>query len=337
MSHYLITGGCGFIGSHLADALIERGDEVRILDNLSTGSQENTHPQCELVVGDVTDSDQVEQAMADMDGCFHLAAVTTSDTTRHDWHECHRVNLVGTVNVLNAAIGQHPKKPIPVVYASSAEVYGDNATLPLSEGAKPHPLTAYGTDKLACEFYARMMSVLHKVPAIGIRLFNVYGPRQHPQSPYSGVISCFIEHLLQNEPVPLMGRGEQGVDLIFIDDVVQILTASMRQPMQTHEVINACTGKMTSIRQLAAILATIFNHPLQTDVQSSRTDYILTKVGDPSRAIQLLGLKSTTRLGEGLTLTVKHSLGNRPRPSPHPSIGQPALHAVLCATPALQS
>jgi len=333
MSRYLITGGCGFIGSHLADALVARGDEVRILDNLSTGRREYVQRQCELVVGDVTDSSKVEAAMADMDGCFHLAAVTPMDTARDDWHDNHRVNLVGTVNVLSASNRQHPDKPVPVVYASSAEVYGDNATLPLSEGAKPHPLTAYGTDKLACEFYARMISMLHKVPTIGVRLFNVYGPRQHPESPYSGIISRMIEHLLKNEPVPLPGSGEQVVDFIYINDVVQILTAAMQQPMQTHEVINACTGKMTSIRQLAAILATIVDRPLQTIAQASGNCLIRTRVGDPSRAIRLLGLKSGTKLGDGLTLTARHILKTRQSGKRKHTSPSPAWLDAVCTSP----
>jgi UDP-glucose 4-epimerase len=219
------------------------------------------------------------------------------------------------------------------VYASSAEIYGDNATLPLSEQAKPHPLTAYGTDKLACEFYARMISMLHKVPTIGVRLFNVYGPRQHPESHYSGIISRMIGQLMQGKPVPLPGSGEQEVDFIYINDVVQLLTAAMQQPMQTHEVINACTGKMTSIRQMAAILATIIDHPLRTFAQTSGNCFIRTKVGDPSRAIRLLGLKSGTKLGDGLALTVRHTLKKRKSGKHNYTSSSPAWQNTAYPTP----
>ncbi|MDH3527117.1 MAG: NAD-dependent epimerase/dehydratase family protein [Gammaproteobacteria bacterium] len=308
MSRYLVTGGCGFVGSHLAEALVASGHKVCILDNLSRGKRENIPQQCELIIGDITDSDTVDAAMHAVDGCFHLAAANPAAYADGTWQDNHQVNLVGTVNVFNAAARHNST---PVVYTSSAEVYGNNATLPLSERARPCPLTAYGADKLACEYYARMLSVMDKLPSMGLRLFNVYGPRQHPDSPYSGIINRIIDQLAQGKPVTLPDLGEQELDFIYVDDTVRMLVATMQLPMQVHEVINACTGRMTSYKQLAGILATIYYRPLHIIKQPSGSDFICTRVGDPSRAIELLGIRAETQLGDGLTLTVRDILKDR--------------------------
>ena len=308
MSRYLITGGSGVIGSHLATSLHANGHEVHILDTLSRGQPDPVLRQCKLIVGDVTDSDSVDAAMQGMDGCFHLAGSDPASYAHGSWRDNHKVNLVGTVNVFNAAARYGP---VPVVYASSAEVYGNNATQPLSERARPSPLTAYGADKLACEYYARMLSSSEGVPSIGLRLFNVYGPRQHPDSPYAGIINRIVDQLMLGESVVLPDLGEQELDFIYVEDVVRMLVAAMQLPMQTHEIINACTGRMTSYKQLAGILASICYRPLRIVNQPAGSDFICTRVGDPSRAAELLGIRAETRLGDGLTLTVRQIMENR--------------------------
>jgi UDP-glucose 4-epimerase len=308
MSRYLITGGSGFIGSHLATMLVAGDHEVHILDTLSRGQPDPVLRQCKLIVGDVTDSDSVDAAMQGMDGCFHLAGSDPASYAHGSWRDNHQVNLVGTVNVFNAAARYGP---VPVVYASSAEVYGNNVAVPLSEHARPSPLTAYGADKLACEYYARMLSAREGVPSIGLRLFNVYGPGQRPESPYAGIINRIVDQLMPGEAVVLPDLGEQELDFIYVEDVVRMLVAAMQLPMQTHEIINACTGRMTSYKQLAGILASICYRPLRIVNQPTGSEFICTRVGDPSRAIELLGIRAETRLGDGLSLTVRQILQNR--------------------------
>ena len=194
MALYLITGGCGFIGSHLAEDLLAQGHSVRVIDNLSTGKISNlpasrVPTDCELVIGDITDKARLEQCFDGVDYCFHLAAIASVQLSNEDWAGTHQVNLTGSINVFDAA----RMRQVPVVYASSAAVYGDNAESPLTESAVLRPLTAYGADKLGSELHARVASFVHSVPTTGLRFFNVYGPRQDSSSPYSGVISIFAE------------------------------------------------------------------------------------------------------------------------------------------------
>lgn len=166
MAAYLVTGGCGFIGSHLVDALRADGHSVRILDDLSTGKRENVPAVEDIVIGDVADADVVKQAMDGMDGCFHLAAIASVQRSNEEWALTHRVNLTGTVNVFDAARSAKDGAPVPVVYASSAAVYGDNPAVPLSEDAEKCPLTAYGADKLGCEQHARATGSISRSSAL---------------------------------------------------------------------------------------------------------------------------------------------------------------------------
>ena len=224
MALYLVTGGCGFIGSHLVEDLLNRGHRVRILDDLSTGKRSNLPAgapsrQCELITGDVIDRELVERCFEGVDHCFHLAAVASVQRSNEDWSGTHRINLTGAINIFDAARRQR----VPVVYASSAAVYGDNADTPLQESAQLRPLTAYGADKLGCELHARVASLVHSVPTTGLRFFNVYGPRQCASSPYSGVISIFADRLTRAEPLVVFGDGEQTRDFIFVKDVVAFL------------------------------------------------------------------------------------------------------------------
>jgi nucleoside-diphosphate-sugar epimerase len=200
---YLVTGGCGFIGSHLCEALVARGDRVRILDDLSTGKLENKPPAAELIRGDVADPVAVRTAMEGADGCFHLAAIASVERGNQDWLGTHRTNLTGAITILDAARRAGAGKPIPVVYASSAAVYGDNPEVPLAETATVRPLSAYGADKLGCELHARVASHVHGVPTVGMRFFNVFGPRQDPKSPYSGVISIFCDRLRAGQGIAI--------------------------------------------------------------------------------------------------------------------------------------
>src|SRR5690349_3947996 len=251
MASYLVTGGCGFIGSHLADALLARGHRVRILDDLSTGKRTNAPAKAEVVVGDVADAAAVRRAMEGMNGCFHLAAIASVQRSVEAWQPAHRVNLGGTICVLDAAraIGA-----VPVVYASSASVYGDSAALPLAESAAPTPLSPYGADKAASEMQARVAFAIHGVPSTGLRFFNVFGPRQDPASPYSGVISIFADNIIAGRPLTIFGDGRQSRDFIFVADVVVALLAAIERQDKSARIFNVGRGESTTLLRLIAAL-----------------------------------------------------------------------------------
>lgn len=326
MAHYLITGGCGFIGSHLADLLLAKGHSVRVLDNLSTGRRENLPPRAELIVGDVADRAVVESALAGINGCFHLAAVASVERCNRDWLGTHRTNQTGAITILDCARAAGRRDPIPVVYASSAAVYGDQARVPLDERMTPQPLSAYGADKLGCELHARVASLVHVVPAVGLRFFNVYGPRQDPKSPYSGVISIFCDRLSKGLPITIFGDGQQVRDFIYVSDVVRALWAAMQAQLDRAEltpgsVFNVCTGRPTTVLTLATTIAALFDACPVIQHAPSRDGDIRTSIGDPRRATEQLGFRAATALLNGLAYTVRDYM--RPRPQPLQSV-QPA-------------
>ncbi|MDG4603143.1 MAG: NAD-dependent epimerase/dehydratase family protein [Defluviicoccus sp.] len=305
MAHYLVTGGLGFIGSHLVDALQAEGHGVRVLDNLSTGKAENVAPSTEIIKGDVADGAAVAAAMAGMDGCFHLAAVASVAASVADWVGTHRTNLTGAITVFDAAKRVRADgRPIPVVYASSAAVYGDNPALPLSEQAATRPLTAYGADKLGCEQHARVALHVHGIPTVGLRFFNVYGPRQDPSSPYSGVISIFADRLGQGLPIEIFGDGEQTRDFVYVGDVVTFLLRAMMRESAAGAVVNVCTGRATSINELARTIAHVLGSEPKIIHRPARTGDIRASLGDPAQALRLLGHAASTSLADGLAQTM---------------------------------
>lgn len=300
MAQYLITGGAGFIGSHLADALIARGDQVRVLDDLSTGRRDNLPLGAELVVGDVADPAVARAAMAGVDGCFHLAAIASVARAAEDWIGTNRANLVGTITVLDAA----RRARTPVVYASSAAVYGDCPIQPIAETAPKRPLSAYGADKLACELHAAVATGVHGVPTVGLRFFNVFGPRQDPASPYSGVISIFAGRARRGEPVDVFGDGGQTRDFVYVADVVAALLAAMALLPAGSPVFNVCTGHATSVRELATIIATLCGRPAELRPRPPREGDIRHSVGVAANARDALGLGPPVPLRDGLALVL---------------------------------
>ncbi|MBV9249784.1 MAG: NAD-dependent epimerase/dehydratase family protein [Acetobacteraceae bacterium] len=300
MATFLVTGGCGFIGSHLADTLLERGDSVRALDDLSTGLRANLAPGADLIEGDVADDGRVSRAMEGVDGVFHLAAVASVERGNQDWLGTHRTNLTGTITVLNAA----RQTGTPVVYASSAAVFGANGQMPLSEASETRPLSAYGADKLGCEHHAFAAGRVHGVRTCGLRFFNVYGPRQDPHSPYSGVISIFCHRMKAGEPVTIFGDGEQCRDFIYVSDVVRALMLAMVHASVDGPVFNVCTGRATTIRALAEAIATGLGVSPRIGFAPPRAGDIRASFGDPSRARRDLGFTAGIDLYKGLANTL---------------------------------
>jgi len=304
MANYLVTGGCGFIGSHLVDALDASGHRVRILDDLSNGTLAHKPAEAEFVLGDVAAAGVVERAMQGMDGCFHLAAVASVDRSNSNWVGTHRTNLTGTVTVFDAA-RKAGAKPLPVVFASSAAVYGDNPSTPLSEDAPPRPLSAYGADKLGCELHGAVACHVHGVPNCGLRFFNVYGPRQDPNSSYSGVISIFCDRLKTGRDITVYGDGYQTRDFIYVGDVVTALLAAMENCSLAGRILNVCTGRATTVRGLAETVGAILGTRPQIAFAPPRKGEIRTSLGDPTNAKRALGFIASTDLASGLATTLR--------------------------------
>ena len=304
MPRFLVTGGAGFIGSHLVHALLEEGHAVRVLDDLSSGHRENLPQQVELAEADVTDPAAVESAIDDVDGCFHLAAIASVARSHRDWLRSHQVNLTGTINVFDQARPSRRRRELPVVYASTAAIYGNCGSFPVDEESPAAPLSAYGADKHACELHARVAGAIHGVPTVGLRFFNLYGPRQDPLSPYSGVISIFADRLLRGEPVEIFGDGEQARDFIYISDAVQALRRAMRVATTGAFVFNVCTGKATSVSSLADTMAELCGTKLVVRHRPARCGEVRISIGDPQRAVEQLGFTAQTKLTDGLEMTL---------------------------------
>jgi UDP-glucose 4-epimerase len=311
MAVYLVTGGCGFIGSHLVDALLAAGHGVRNLDDLSTGQRANVPADAEVIVGDVADQRSVEAAMGGVDGCFHLAAIASVQKGLEDWVGTHRVNLGGAIHVFDAArrarAASPPAVAVPVVYASSAAVYGDNPDVPLVEAAALGPISAYGADKLGCELHARVAAETHGVPATGLRFFNVFGPRQDPSSAYSGVISIFADRIARGEAVTIFGDGGQTRDFVYVGDVVEALRAAMDAldpAAPAHAVYNVCTGRAISVADLAAAIGAIRGTAPRIQHAPARAGDIRASIGDGAKAAAALGFEAHTTLADGLAATL---------------------------------
>jgi UDP-glucose 4-epimerase len=304
---YAVTGGAGFIGSHLTDALLRAGHRVRVIDDFSTGRIDNLDERCEIIRGDVRDQAVVRRALIGVSGCFHLAAIASVVRSNEDWIGTHQVNLGGFINVMDAA---RQLGGIPVVYASSAAVYGKVSSI-AEETSHAAPLTAYGADKLGCELHARAGALVHHIPSLGFRFFNVYGPRQDPASPYSGVISIFAKALATGRQIEIHGTGEQTRDFVFVGDIVEFLVAGMSALREGRDgedwsglVLNACTGRETSVTGLVATIADILSCAPSVRYGPARSGDIERSVGAPARAATMLGKTADTLLRDGLTETL---------------------------------
>ncbi|MEA1938229.1 MAG: NAD-dependent epimerase/dehydratase family protein [Pseudomonadota bacterium] len=296
MADVLVTGGAGFIGSHLVDALLEDGNDVRVLDDLSTGKRANLDERAELMEGSITDADTVCQAMNGIDAVFHLAAVASVQKSNEDWANTHCVNQTGSINIFDAARA----RKLPVVYASSAAVYGNTDHIPTPEDAPLIPMTAYGADKLGSELHARVAGIVHDVPTAGLRFFNVYGPRQDPSSPYSGVISIFARRIARAMPITIYGDGLATRDFVYVGDIVAHLRAAMDKASTDAPVWNVCTGFEVTIAEIAETLMEITGNRVDIVHEPERRGDIRRSLGDPSKVSAAFGIVAKTQLEYGL-------------------------------------
>lgn len=258
---YLITGGAGFIGSNLAEALVRSGERVRIFDNFSTGSADNVaaiRKDIEIVEGDLRDFEAVKRAMQGVTYVSHQAALRSVERSVDDPLSSDEVNVHGTLHVLTAA--RDAKTVKRVVYASSSSVYGDNEALPKTEDLTPMPVSPYAVSKLAAENYCRVFTKLYGLETVSLRYFNVFGPKQSPESRYAAVVPLFMRAALQGEPLEIHGDGEQSRDFTYIDNVVQANRLSCTTPGVGGEVFNVACGERHSLLEIADIVARFIGH-----------------------------------------------------------------------------
>jgi nucleoside-diphosphate-sugar epimerase len=303
VAKYLVTGGAGFIGSHMVEELLRRGESVRIVDDFSTGRRENVPAggQVELIEGSVADPAVAVKAVAGCDYVVHLAAIPSVPRSVQDPATSHRANVDGTLQMLLAARDARVKR---LVFAGSSSVYGDAAVLPKREDMRPVPLSPYALQKLIGEQYCQIFTRLYGFETVTTRFFNVFGPRQQPGSPYSGVISLFIEALSQGLPPKIHGDGKQTRDFTYVADVVTGVLRCCTAPKVSGEVLNVAAGGRVSlldlVRSLQIILhkdiGPIFGPTREGDVRDSQADIV--------KARQLLGFEPTVSFDDGLRRTV---------------------------------
>ena len=301
---YLVTGGAGFIGSHLVEELLRRGAAVRIADDFSTGKRENlpADPSTyELVEGNLSDPAVARRAVEGCDYVLHQAAIPSVPRSVQDPITSHRANVDASLHVLLAARDAHVKR---LVYAGSSSAYGDTAVLPKREDMKPQPLSPYALQKFVSEQYCQLFTRLYGLETVTIRYFNVFGPRQDPGSPYSGVISLFTKAFQQEQPPVIYGDGKQTRDFTYISDVVAGVLKACEAPHVAGEVINVASGGRTSLLELVRALQVIFCKEIQPTFQPPREGDVRDSQADIFKARQLLGFSPSVSFEDGLRRTV---------------------------------
>ena len=303
MAHYLVTGGAGFIGSHLVEELVLRGERVRVVDNLVTGKRHNiAHlSSIEFIEGDLADMAVATRAVADVDYVLHQAAIPSVPRSVQDPVTSNRANIDASLNILVAARDAGVKR---LVYAGSSSAYGDTPTLPKVETMPTAPLSPYALQKLVAEQYCQMFTRLYGLETVTIRYFNVFGPRQDPSSPYSGVISLFISALCERRQPTIYGDGEHTRDFTYVANVVDGVLRACEAKDASGEVINVATGGRISLNQLfrtlrdltAASVEPIYADPRPGDVKDSQADI--------TKARRILGYEPKVPFEEGLNRTV---------------------------------
>lgn len=304
---YLVTGGCGFIGSHLAEALVRGGARVRVLDNLSSGRRENldaVRGDIELVEADVRDADAVRRAAAGIDGIFHEAALVSVFDSVQRPRDNHDINSTGTLNVLLAAREAGVRR---VVFASTAAVYGNDPELPKRETMRPSPESPYAVAKLSGEHYLRLFHTLYGLETVSLRYFNVFGPRQDPRSPYSGVVSRFVECVRSGRPPVVFGDGLQSRDFVFVRDVVQANLLAMESATAGRgDVCNVASGRTASLLDLLAALASLTGRDLAPVFEPARAGDIRHSSAAIEKAVTGLGYRPAYGLEKGLRELLVH-------------------------------
>jgi UDP-glucose 4-epimerase len=307
MSNVLVTGGAGFIGSNLTEALLQRGHFVRILDDFSTGKRENlifdkAYPSPEIIEGNIRDLSTCQKAIKGTEYVFHQAALPSVQRSIEDPETSNAVNVGGTLNVLLAAKETGVKR---VIYASSSSIYGDTPTLPKHEEMPSNPLSPYALQKYIGEQYCRLFYQLYSLDTISLRYFNIFGPKQDPNSLYSAVIPKFIDALLQGRPPIIFGDGEQSRDFTYIENVVQANLLAMSAEHLHGEAINIACGKRISLNQLLNVLKEILGSKLSPIYQEPRKGDVKHSLADICKGKEILNYEPTVGIEIGLEKTVE--------------------------------
>jgi nucleoside-diphosphate-sugar epimerase len=303
MAHYLVTGGAGFIGSHLCEELVRRGHRVRVADNLSTGKIRNLDhiADVELFEGDLADLAFAKRAVVGVDYVLHEAAIPSVPRSVKDPITSNRSNVDGTLNVLVAARDAGVKR---LVFAGSSSAYGNTPTLPKHEGMPANPLSPYALQKVVGEQYLQMFTRLYGLETVTIRYFNVFGPRQDPTSPYSGVISVFATALLDNRSPKIYGDGEQTRDFTYVANVVDGVLRACEAPGATGEIINVATGGRISLNQLFRAMREITGATAEPTYAEPRAGDVRDSQADIAKAHRILGYQPSVTFEDGLQRTI---------------------------------
>jgi len=306
---YLVTGGAGFIGSHLVTALLAQGADVRVLDNFSTGTRSNLEAaraggrgRLEVVETDIRDAARVASSVEGVDIVFHEAAFVSVPASMDDPATCFKINCDATAALLESARLGGVRR---VVLASSAAVYGDSERLPLSEDGEPKPLSPYAASKLVDEVYASVYTCALRLEVCALRYFNVFGPRQRPDTQYAAAVPIFIRQLRASQPPSIFGDGTQTRDLIFVGDVVRANLVAAEHRAAPGQVLNVCTGRSTRVLDLVETLCELIPGAPAPKFSPPRAGDILHSVGNPARAREVIGFEAKATLREGLRETAE--------------------------------
>src|SRR5436190_5596712 len=317
MASYLVTGGAGFIGSHLTEELVRRGHRVRVVDNLLTGKRSNLDhiPSVDFVEGDLADKEVAIRAVSKIDYVLHQAAIPSVPRSVKDPATSHRANIEASLNLLIAARDAGVKR---LVYAGSSSVYGNTPTLPKREDMPPNPLSPYALQKLVAEQYACLFTSLYGFETVTTRYFNVFGPRQDPGSPYSGVISLFATALVEGRQPTIYGDGEQTRDFTYVANVVDGVLRACEAPNAAGQAINIATGGRISLNELLQTMNRIIGTDLKATYLAWRAGDVRDSQADITKAKTLLGYTPIVALEEGLRHTIAWCR------SPQPQTAKPA-------------
>ncbi len=303
MERALVTGGCGFIGSNLAEELLKRGFSVRVLDNMSTGKKENIRPfadNVELIEGSITDTAVVMEACKGVSYVFHQAALPSVPRSIENPALSNDVNINGTLNLLMASKKHKVKR---FIYASSSSAYGNSPALPKKEDMKPEPLSPYAVTKLAAEHYCKVFYSVYGLETVCLRYFNVFGPNQDPDSEYSAVIPKFIKKALNGERPVIFGNGEITRDFTFVANVVEANILAMSAENAAGQVFNIATGKRISLNELAKKIIKLSGNSFEPIYAEERKGDVKHSLADISKAEALLGYKPRVDFEEGIKIT----------------------------------
>ena len=307
MRKILVTGGAGFIGSNLTEALLKKGCVVRVLDNFSTGKRENLifdkkHPSLEIIEGDICDLKTCQKAVRKVDYVFHQAALPSVQRSIEDPEASNAINVGGTLNILLAARDEKVKR---VVYASSSSIYGDTPTLPKHEEMNPSPLSPYALQKYVGEQYCRLFHQLYGLDTISLRYFNIFGPKQDPNSLYSAVIPKFIDALIHDHPPTIFGDGKQSRDFTYIENVVRANLLAMSARRLHGEAVNVACGKRTSLNRLFNILKEILGSAQSPIYEEPRKGDVRHSLADIRKAKEVINYAPIREIEVGLKKTVE--------------------------------